>query len=115
MLGQVGRASGILLGTGHPRLPRRIALPPRQTALTPRKATHPLPSLVGFPKGLLIEEPNLKWVINLSSKPLTPAQRSVLAKGPNFAVSSGKPPNLEYITAIEAACTKLSQQDTAGT
>ena len=42
---------------------------------------------------------------------MTPAQRSVLAKGPNFAVTSRQPPNLEYITAIEAACTKLSQQD----
>ena len=50
-------------------------------------------------------------VINLSSKHLTPAQRSVLAKGPNFAVTPKQPPNLEYITAIEAACTKLSQQD----
>ena len=58
-----------------------------------------------------MEEPNLKWVINLSSKPLTPAQRSVLAKGPNFVVTPRHPPNLEYITAIEAACTKLSQQD----
>ena len=26
-------------------------------------------------------------------------------------VSPKQPPNLEYITAIEAACTKLSQQD----
>ena len=57
------------------------------------------------------EEPNPKWVINLSSKPLTPAQRSLLAKGPNFAVTPRHPPKLEYITAIEAACTKLSQQD----
>ena len=32
-------------------------------------------------------------------------------KGPNFAVTPRQPPNLEYITAIEAACTKLSQQD----
>ena len=58
-----------------------------------------------------LEEPNPKWVINLSSKPLTPAQRSLLAKGPNFVVTPKHPPNLEYITAIEAACTKLSQQD----
>ena len=42
---------------------------------------------------------------------MTPAQRSVLAKGPNFVVSPRQPPKLEYITAIEAACTKLSQQD----
>ena len=58
-----------------------------------------------------MEEPNPKLVINLSSKPLTKTQRSVLAKGPNFVVSPKHPPNLEYITAIEAACTKLSQQD----
>ena len=64
-----------------------------------------------LPQGSSNEEPNPKWVINLSSKPLTPAQRSVLAKGPNFVVSPRQPSNLEYITAIEAACTKLSQQD----
>ena len=39
------------------------------------------------PKGSSMEELNPKWVINLSSKPLTPAQRSVLTKGPNFVVS----------------------------
>ena len=50
-----------------------------------------------------LEEPDPKWVINLSSKPLTPAQRSVLAKGPNFVVTPKHPPNLEYITAIEGA------------
>ena len=64
-----------------------------------------------LPQGSSNEEPNPKWVINLSNKPLTPAQRSVLAKGPNFAVTPRQPTNLEYITAIEAACTKLSQQD----
>ena len=70
------------------------------------------PSRHNTPQGSsLSEETNPKWVINLSSKPLTPAQRSVLAKGPNFAVNPRHPPNLEYITAIEAACTKLSQQD----
>ena len=63
------------------------------------------------PQGSSKEEPNPKWVINLSNKPLTPAQSSVLAKGHNFVVTPRQPPNLEYITAIEAACTKLSQQD----
>ena len=43
---------------------------------------------------------------------MTQAQRFVLAKGPNFAVSPRHPPYLEYITVIESACTKLSQQDT---
>ena len=49
-LGQAGRALDILPGIGHPRLLRRIALPPRQTVLTPGKATPPLTSPVGFPK-----------------------------------------------------------------
>ena len=58
-----------------------------------------------------MEDPNAKWVINLSNKPLTQAQRSVLAKGPNFVVTPRHPPNLEYIMAIESVCTKLGQQD----
>ena len=37
--------------------------------------------------------------------------KDTLAKGPNFAVSPKHPPNLDYITVIEATCTKLSQQD----
>ena len=86
-----------------PRLPRRIALSPGKTTSLPPSSR--------LPQGSSNEEPNPKWVINLSNKPLTPAQRSVLAKGPNFAVTPRQPPNLEYINAIEAACTKLSQQD----
>ena len=78
----------------------------------PQAQVHPgLPGGQYHLLGSSNEEPNPKWVINLSNKPLTPAQRSVLAKGPNFAVTPRQPPNLEYITAIEAACTKLSQQD----
>ena len=99
-LGQSGRVVGITPGTG---LPRRIAPSPRKTTSLPPPSRPPQSSSN--------EEPNPKWVINLSNKPLTPAQRSVLAKGPNFAVTPRQPPNLEYITAIEAACTKLSQQD----
>ena len=102
-LGQSGKALGILPGIGHPRLPRRIAL-------SPGKTTPPLPPS-RLPQGSSNEEPNPKWVINLSNKPLTPVQRSVLAKGPNFVVTPRQPPNLKYITAIEAVCTKLSQQD----
>ena len=68
-------------------------------------------SRANIPQGSFREEPNPKWVINLSSKPFTQVQRSVLAKGPNFAVTPRHPPYLEYITAIETACTKLCQQD----
>ena len=42
-LGQAGRASGILPGIGYPKLPGGIVLPPRQTALTPRRQTPHLP------------------------------------------------------------------------
>ena len=102
-LGQSGKASGILPGIGPPRLPRR-------KALSLGKTTLPLPPS-RLPQGSSYEEPNPKWVINLSNKPLTPAERSVLAKGLNFVVTPRQPPNLEYITTIEAVCTKLSQQD----
>ena len=79
--------------------------------VSPGKTTSPLIPPTRPPQGPSNEGPNPRWVINLSSKPLTPVQRSVLAKGPNYAVTPRQPPNLEYITAIEAACTKLSQQD----
>ena len=58
-----------------------------------------------------MEDPKLKWVFNLSSKPLTQAQRSLLVKGPNFVLTPKHPPSLEYITAIESICSKLDQQD----
>ena len=58
-----------------------------------------------------LEDPNPKWDINLSSKPLIQTQSSVLAKGSNFVVTPRHPPNLEYIMAIESLCTTLGQQD----
>ena len=99
----LGKAIGAPLAQVHPGLPGgQYHLLGRQHSLHPPARP---------PQGSSNEEPNPKWVINLSNKPLTPAQRSVLAKGPNFVVTPRQPPNLEYITAIEAACTKLSQQD----
>ena len=50
-----------------------------------------------------------KWVINISSKPLTQAQEKLLAHGPNYAVVPRSPPIAEYIAAIEQACSKLQQ------
>ena len=89
-------------------LPKQSALTPRELALLSSQA-----SQVGrqansannpnrSPTGNSLEDPNPKWVINLSSKPLTQAQRSVLAKGPNFVVTPRHPPNLEYIMAMES-------------
>ena len=64
-LGQSGKVLGGLTGIGQSRLPRR-------TALSPGKTTSPLPHS-RLPQGSPYEDPNPKWVINLSNKPLTPA------------------------------------------
>ena len=55
---------------------------------------------------LASEEDINKWVKNLSKTELTLVQKSLLAKGPNFAISPNNIPNLEYITAIESMCPK---------
>ena len=52
-----------------------------------------------------------KWVVNLSSVPLTPKQESLLAKGPNFALAPLNHPNVEFISAIELVCQNLLNQD----
>ena len=67
-----------------------------------------IPSFQGDGK---LDYPSNRWVRNLSKIPLTPAQRSLLSKGPNNAIASRHPTHLEYITAIDSACQKLNQQD----
>ena len=52
-----------------------------------------------------------KWVVNLSSLPLTPAQVSVLSKVPNFSLAPNNSPNVEFISAVKSACQKLSDQN----
>ena len=52
-----------------------------------------------------------KWVVNLSNTPLTPAQECLLSKGPNFALAPNNLPNVDFITAIESVCIKLSDLD----
>ena len=52
-----------------------------------------------------------KWVVNLSSVPLTPAQEYLLAKGPNFALAAHNLPNVKFISPIQLVCQKLSDQD----
>ena len=48
-----------------------------------------------------------KWVINLSSTPLTEDQESLLKHDPNFAITPQRPPHGEYIKSIETACQNL--------
>ena len=50
---------------------------------------------------------DLKWVRNISSTPLTEAQMKLLSHGPNYAMIPKNPPIIEYIAAIEKACTSL--------
>ena len=50
-----------------------------------------------------------RWVVNLSSQPLSQAERSLLSYGPNFAVTSRSPPIIECVTAIEEVCQKLER------
>ena len=62
-------------------------------------------------KQLVSDKDINKWVINLSKAELTPAQKAVLAKGPNYAISPINIPNLEYITVIETIGQKLKEDD----
>ena len=50
-------------------------------------------------------------VVNLPTTPLTQAQESHLSKGPNFAIAPNNLPNVDFITAIELVCHKLSEWD----
>ena len=53
------------------------------------------------------ENQGKKWVINLSSVPLTKDQEDLLSHGPNFVITPKKPPLGDYITNIEKACQSL--------
>ena len=48
----------------------------------------------------------VKWVKHLSSTPLTAAQESLLARGPNFAIVLLYLTKGEYVTAVEKICQK---------
>ena len=50
-----------------------------------------------------------KWVINISDKPLTEEEEKLLAHGPTFVILPKNPPIIQYVAAIEQACTKLEE------
>ena len=50
-----------------------------------------------------------KWVINISNKPLTADEERLLAHGPNYALVLKDPPIIQYVAAIENACTRLEE------
>ena len=50
------------------------------------------------------------WVINLSKKPLTLAERSLLEKGPKFPITSARIPYKNIVSEVEAAIRKLPDE-----
>ena len=58
-------------------------------------------------QGQPIDNVKKKWVVNLSSIPLTKEQENLLSHGPNFAISPKKPLLEDYILNIEKACQSL--------
>ena len=46
-------------------------------------------------------------MINISDKPLSTDEERLLAHGPNYAIVLKDPPIVQYVAAIEHACTKL--------
>ena len=69
---------------------------------------HTVTSMATASEWNLDTQPN-KWVINISSKPLTKAQEELLTHGPNYAVVPRNPPITEYVAVVEHACMKLKQ------
>ena len=47
------------------------------------------------------------WVVNLSNKPLSPDERSILVKGPKFAPTPQKIPTKDIVDEVEAAIVRL--------
>ena len=50
-----------------------------------------------------------KWVINISDKPLTADEEKLLAHGPNYAIVPRDSPIVQYVAAVENACTWLEE------
>ena len=50
------------------------------------------------------------WVVNLSMKPLSSAERSLLEKGPKFAPTPNQIPYKNIVSEVEAAITHLPDE-----
>ena len=66
----LGKLAGNPQGKGPPQASQEVHT-------TSREGNNSTTTPTRHPQGSSKEEPNPKWVINLSNKPLTPAQRSV--------------------------------------
>ena len=54
-----------------------------------------------------------RWVLNISKRPLNEAEKSILQRGLNYAITPKKIPISEIITATELACSTLSDTNQA--
>ena len=50
------------------------------------------------------------WEVNLSNKPLSSAERSLLEKGPKFAPTTNQIPYKNIVSEVEAAITHLPEE-----
>ena len=51
-----------------------------------------------------------KWVVNISSKPLTSAERQILEKGPKFAITPNNIPYKNIVAEIEGVIKDLLEE-----
>ncbi|XP_072014803.1 uncharacterized protein [Amphiura filiformis] len=51
-----------------------------------------------------------RWVVNKSDRELNDDEKSLLAKGMNYAVSPTSIPTIDLITGVELACNKLTDK-----
>ena len=51
--------------------------------------------------------PNNRWVVNLSSRPLSAAEEGVLARGQNFAPASQRIPVPEIVAVVEGGLSRV--------
>jgi hypothetical protein len=58
----------------------------------------------------VITSESKKWVVNLSSKPLSTTEQSILEKSPKFAPTTLQIPYQNIVAEIEAAITKLPDE-----
>ena len=89
---------------GHSNKQQHHTCMAQNTAQTPDAVPSSSPSITPAPTTITAQS---KWVKNLLIAPLSEAQVSLLARGPNFAITPRSLPYGEYITVVEQACLNL--------
>ena len=94
------------------RLVNKTGNKDRETSASSSNYSYQLQTSRSQSNQTIISNSNNKWVVNLSKTTLTPAQYSLLGKGPQLCWLPLKSPhNVDYISAIESISHKLMEQD----